>query len=56
MITTADAPVDLAVSQAELRAALTNRLASRDERIRAELTGRGVTIEDAGVETRWKLT
>ena len=26
------------------------------DRIRAELTGRGVTIEDAGVETRWKLT
>jgi len=26
------------------------------DRIRAELTGRGVTIEDAGAETRWKLT
>jgi cysteinyl-tRNA synthetase len=26
------------------------------DRIRAELTGRGVAIEDAGAETRWKLT
>jgi cysteinyl-tRNA synthetase len=26
------------------------------DRIRSELTGRGVTIEDAGSETRWKLT
>jgi len=25
------------------------------DRIRDELTGRGVTIEDAGGETRWKL-
>jgi hypothetical protein len=38
VITTSDAPVDLAVSQAELRAALANRSASRDERVRAALT------------------
>jgi len=52
MITTADAPVDLAVSRAELRAALTDRSASRDERIRAALTALSVDAhaENAHIE------
>ena len=38
------------------RAARARRDFSEADRIRGELTGRGVTIEDAGAETRWKLT
>jgi cysteinyl-tRNA synthetase len=38
------------------RAARARRDFAEADRIRAELVGRGVTIEDAGVETRWKLT
>jgi cysteinyl-tRNA synthetase len=38
------------------RAARARRDFAEADRIRSELSGRGVTIEDAGAETRWKLT
>jgi cysteinyl-tRNA synthetase len=56
----AAADADLSVWIEERIDARRDARARRDfaeaDRIRGELTARGVTIEDAGAETRWKLT
>ena len=56
----ASADADLGVWIEERIGARREARARRDfseaDRIRGELTARGVTIEDAGAETRWKLT
>jgi cysteinyl-tRNA synthetase len=56
----AAADADLSVWIEERIGARREARARRDfaeaDRIRGELTARGVTIEDAGAETRWKLT